>query len=55
MTGAFVYQSGRTKGATASDHQTGVANGLSFDASRVVPTALENRPYSITFLPLVAY
>ena len=55
MTGAFAYQTGRTKGATANDHQTGVADGLSFDASRVVPTALENRPYCIALIPLVAY
>ena len=55
MTGAFAYQTGRTKGATADDHQTGVANGLSFDASRVVPTSIENRPVNIAFSPLIAF
>lgn len=55
MTGAFAYQSGKTKGATASDSERGVASGLSFDASRVVDTSKENRPINIALLPVIAF
>lgn len=47
--GAFALGGG-TEGRAASD---GTSRTYSFDASRVVPTAAENRPENITFYPLM--
>ena len=33
----------------------GSSSFLNFDASRVVPTASDNRPYSIYLVPLISY
>ena len=52
MSGAFY--SGETVSRTFGEGK-GSADHGKFDASRVVPTASENRPYSIYALPLISY
>ena len=51
--GAFVGQTGGRVFASGGDGYT-VPN-MSFDASRVVPTADENRPRNVAFLPCIVY
>lgn len=44
-----------SNGVRGGDYDRGLGWRESFDASRVVPTASENRPYTIYALPLIAY
>lgn len=52
-TGAFYLT--RTSGRNQSDSDTNpnVVFGMYFDASRVVPTAADNHPYNIAYLPII--
>ena len=52
--GALRYVKGTGK-YTPGQENTSESTGFDFDASRVVPTSNENRPYDIALLPLVAY
>lgn len=56
--GAFILDSshpniGRFTSDTTSSGTT--YHGLDFSASRVVPTASDNHPYSMYFVPLITY
>ena len=53
--GCFIQgypQSGRLQG---TDSKNGTPYGVGFDASRVVPTAEENRPVNISYIPVIRY
>ena len=53
--GAFEDISSDTYEWTGAEKNNSVYSMFRFDASRVVPTASENRPYSIYALPLISY
>ncbi|MCW3478957.1 tail fiber protein [Neisseriaceae bacterium JH1-16] len=62
ITGNVGYLDGGASGAFAGGAQTGILAGgstlryaTSFDASRVVPTANENRPRNVALLALIKY
>ena len=52
--GALRYVKGSGK-YTPGNENNSESTGFDFDASRVVPTDSENRPYDIALLPLISY
>ena len=51
-----LYWSGETDYVNMVNHpELGKHEIVSFDASRVVPTASDNHPYSMYFVPLITY
>lgn len=55
VSGAIASDSSLSNGLTMGGSTSGGGTGFSFDASRVVPTAAENRPRNVALLPLIKY
>jgi len=55
LTGAFYPISGLTRFGAADSPASSTANAFAFDSSRVVPTAYENRPASVSALVCISY
>jgi len=53
ITGGCFYSPGSIKGVSGGE--SGGDYELAIDASRVVPTSSENRPYNMALVPLIAY
>ena len=55
QTGALAVTSERTTPYSVAGEAAPLANNCSFDASRIVPTAAENRPVNVALLPCIVY
>ncbi len=55
QTGALAVTSERTTPYSVAGEAAPLASNCSFDASRIVPTAAENRPVNVALLPCIVY